>query len=377
MSHPESLMRLDLYNKNRVWQCPVGDFSEISGTKKFDNISDFDFTVKATHERLGLMLTPGTRAKLRLRGETLIEGPIREHEGEGPGVSGEFTFNVEDNFRILRNFLIYQRPGESMANQSLAYRYEQTGNIETVFKDIVTLNIADRSVEPIIVPASQARGGIITAQARMAKVYNEFFPMLEAEGLGVSVVASPAGLTVDVFELEPYGIKLDEGSRAIRKWKYKLQAPSVTDVVVAGNGEGTLRTFTRKNDPTREALWGDKIEVLSDARDADDLNTYDERADEVLYDGAGTASLEVTLAETSRFKFHGPDGLHVGNIVTAHVANHTIQVTDILREIEFSFTPEDGLKLKGVIGKVTDPNAQFMEAISHMDGSLNKLKASQ
>lgn len=375
MTH--SPFQIDLYNKNRVWQCPVGQYSYIRGTKRFDNISDFDFTVKADHRRLGLMLTPGTRAKLRLRGETLIEGPIREHAGSGPGVSGDFTFTVEDNFRILRNFLIYQRPGESMANQSLAYRYEQTGNIETVFKDIVNLNIANRSVEPIIIAPYQGRGGIITAQARMAKVYNEMFPLLESEGLGVSVVASPAGLTVDVYELEPFGIKLDEGSRVIRKWKYKLLAPDVTDVVVGGDGEGTLRTFTHKEDATRKALWGDRIEVFTDARDADDPATYDERADEVLFDGAGTASLKVTLAETNNFKFHGPGGLHVGNIVTAHVANHTIQVTDILREIDFEYDADKGLRLDGVIGKVTDPNDQVMQVISRMHGSLNKLKASQ
>lgn len=373
----ERMFQIDLYNKNRVWQCPVSGFKRITGTKRFDNISDFDFTVKADNNRLGLMLAPGTRAKLRLRGDTFIEGPIREHEGGGPGVTGDFTFTVEDNFRILRNFLIYQRPGESMENQSLAYRYEQTGNIEAVFKDIVDLNIKDRSFEPIIIAPYQGRGGTITAQARMAKVYNEMFPLLESEGLGVTVTASPAGLTVDVYELEPFGVTITEQSRMIKKWQYKLLAPDVTDVVVGGEGTGTARVFKRYSDTTRAALWGDRIETFTDARDADDLATYEERGTEVLYDGSGTASLKVVLAETKNFKFGGPDGLHVGQIVTAKVANGAIQVTDILREIDFEYSVESGLKFSGTVGKVTDPNQQVMDTIATIAGSLNKLKASQ
>lgn len=371
-----SIFQLDLFNKNREWQCPVTDFKSIKGTKRFDNISDFDFTVRADNKRLDLMLTPGTRARLRLRGQDFITGPIREHDGAGPGVSSDFTFTVEDNFRILRNFLIYQRPGESMANQSLSYRYEQTGNIEAVFKDIVDKNIKNRHIEPIILAPYLGRGGTITAQARMAKIYNEMFPLLESMGLGAKVTSSPTGLTVDVYELTEYPIVLKEASRVIRKWRYKLLAPDVTDVVVGGEGSGTARTFIHKDDPVRKALWNDHIEIFQDARDANDLNTYTERADETLYDGAGTVSLKVTLAETKNFQFGGPNGLHVGNIVTAEVANGKIQVTDILREIDFSYD-QDGLKLEGVIGKVTDPNVQVMQAMSRMAGSLNKLKASQ
>lgn len=372
-----SLFQLDLYNKDRVWQAPVGAFTSLEGTKRFDNISDLEFTVPARHNRLDLMLTPGTRVRCQLRGETLIEGPIRTHAGAGPGVQGQFTFGVEDNFRILRNFLIYQKPGDTMANQSLAYRYEQTGPVETVFKDIVSLNIGDRSYEPIIIAPDLGRGATITAQARMAKVYNEMFPFLEAQGFGVTVVASPAGLTVDLYQPGVYANPLTESSRVIRKWKYKLEAPDVTSVVVGGAGEGTARTFVLKEDPVREALWGDRIEHFRDARDADNLTTIDERAEETLFEGRGAVGIEVQLAETKNFKFGGADGLQVGQIVTAKVAGGAVEVTDILREIEFSYTVEDGLKLAGVIGQETDPNARMAQIIGRLAGSLDKLKASQ
>lgn len=372
-----SIFRLDLYNKNRVWQAPVGAFVSLEGTKRFDNISDLSFTVKATHRRIEQMCAPGTRVRCQLRGETFIEGPIRAWGGEGPGESGNFTFEVEDNFRILRNFLIFQRPGESMANQALAYRYEQTGAVETVFKTIVNLNIADRSYEPIIIATDMGRGGIVHAQARMAKVYNEMFPLLESMGLGVTVTASPAGLTVDVYEPGVYPNVLSEQSRIVRKWKSRVEAPEVTYVVVGGENQGTARTFIDKVDATREALWGDRIEAFRDARDANDLNTYTERADETLFEGAGKASIEVVLGETKNFRFGGPGGLKVGQIVTAKVGNGLVEVTDILREIEFTYDSEKGLRLKGIVGKKTDPTAQVVDALSTLSGSLNKLKASQ
>lgn len=373
----DQLFRLDLYNRDRVWQYPVGAFESIEGTKRFDNISDLEFTVKGTHKRLDFMMQPGTRVRCQLRGQTFIEGPIRGYDGDGPGNAGKFTFSVEDNFRILRNFLIYQVPGASMAAQAGAYHYTQTGNIETVFKDIVNLNIADRGVEPIIIATNQNRGGIVTAQARMAKIYNEMFPLLEANGLGAKVTASPAGLTVDVYEPGTYPNVLSEGSRIVRKWRARVEAPEVTHVVVGGQGEGTARTFISLTDTTREGLWGDRIEAFRDARDANDLNTYDERATETMFEGRGSAGVEVTLAETKNFKFGGTDGLNVGQVVTVRVAEGRVEVTDILREIEFSYNAEQGLRLKGVIGKKLDPNHQVVDAISKLSGSLNKLKASQ
>lgn len=371
------LFQLDLFDKDRNWKYPVGAFVRLEGTKRFDNISDLDFTVKATHNRIDYMLTPGTRVRCKLRGQTFIEGPIRAWSAAGPGVSGEFTFSVEDNFRILRNFLIYQVPGASMAAQAGAYHYTQTGNIETVFKEIVSLNIGDRSIEPIIIATNQNRGGIVTAQARMAKIYNEMFPLLEANGLGAQVTASPAGLIVDVYEPGTYPNILSENSRIVRKWKARVEAPDITHVVVGGQGQGTARTFIDASDPTRETLWGDRIEAFRDARDADDINTYYERADETLFEGRGSAGIEVTLAETKNFKFGGVDGLNVGQRVTARVADGRVEITDILREIDFSWDAEEGLRLKGVIGTPMDPNALVVNAISKLAGSVNKLKASQ
>ena len=371
------MFRLDLYDKNRNWIAPVGSFISLEGTKRFDNISDLSFTVKATHPRLNEMLTPGTRVRCRLRGDDFISGPIRSHDGTGPGVSGEWTFGVEDNFRVLRNFLIYQVPGGTMAQQSNAYNYTKTGTAEEVFKDIVTKNIQNRSYEPIIVPANLGRGGTVTAQARMAKVYNEMFPLLESMGLGVKIDMTPAGLVIDVYEPGVFMTTLSENSRIIRKWKYQLDAPEVTHVVVGGQGQGTARTFISHTNTSRENLWGDRIEVFADARDAELLDTYHERADEVLFDGQGGAGIIVTLAETENFKFGGDKGLKVGQLVTAKVAGGAVQVTDILREIDFSFDVEKGLKLTGKIGKITEPNALMAQAIATLGGSLAKLKASQ
>ena len=372
----QPLFRLDLYDKGRNWKYPVGSFESLEGTKRFDNISDLEFTVKGSHKRLDYMMSPGTRVRCQLRGQTFIEGPIRAWEGAGPGVS-EFTFSVEDNFRILRNFLIYQVPGGDMPAQSGAYHYTQTGDVETVFKDIVNLNIANRSIEPIIIATNLHRGNVITAQARMAKVYNEMFPLLEANGLAVKIDATPAGLIVDVYEPGTYPIKLSEESRIVKKWKAKVEAPDVTHVVVGGEGQAEARTFIDKSDPVREALWGDRIEEFRDARDANDINTYYERADETLFDGQGSASVEVTLAETRNFKFGGVDGLNVGQICTASVGGGRVEVTDILREIDFSWNADDGLKLTGTIGRKLDPTAQIVQAISRLNGALNKLKASQ
>lgn len=373
-----SLFKCDIYDKNRNWLYPVGAFESVEGTVRFDNISDFELTVKATHKRLGALLTPGNKLRLRLRDETLIEGPIREHQGSGPGSSTTFTFGVEDNFRILRNYLVFQVPGGTMAQQSGAYNYTITGNMETVFKDIVSKNIGTRGWEPIIIAPNLNRGATVTSSARMATVYNELFPLLEERGLGAKVSMTPAGLVVDVYVPGVYaGPKLTEQSRIIRKWKYDLKAPDVTNVILGGGGEGTARVFRERYDTVRQDLWGDQIEVFRDARDTTNTTVLNERGDETLFDGAGEASLEVQFGETSDFKFMGPNGVKVGQVVTAEVAGGAVTVTDILREVDFSWNADEGLEIKGQIGRKVEPTARMARAISKLAGSYDKLKASQ
>ena len=369
------LFKAHLYDKNRVWECPVGAFEKIEGTIRYDNISDCEITVKATHKRLDKFLTPGIRMGVFLRGQWLMGGPIRSHEGEGPGVSTSYTFGVEDNYRVLRNFLVYPVPGASLSAQTTAANYTITGDMETVFKDIVDKNL-DRGPEPVIIATNLHRGGTVTSSARMATVYNELFPLLESKGLGAKVTQTPAGLIVDVYEPGTYPNKLSEKSRIIRKWKYKLIAPDVTRVVVGGGGEGTARVFIERSDTAAEALWGDRIEVFRDARDTSTTATLNERGDETLFDGKGSISITCDLAETDSFHLGGVDGLQVGQIVTAEIGDGAISVTDILREIDFSWDADDGLKLKAQIGQPIEPTAKLMKHISKLAMSFDKLKAS-
>lgn len=373
-----SLFKCDIYDKNRNWLYPVGAFESVEGTVRFDNISDFEITVKATHNRLGAMLTPGNKLSLRFRDQVLIAGPIREHRGSGPGPSNTFTFGVEDHFRILRNYLVFQVPGGTMAQQANAYNYTITGNMETVFKDIVQKNIGSRGWEPIIIAPNLNRGATVTSSARMATVYNELFPLLEERGLGAKVTMTTAGLVVDVYQPGVYaGPKLTEQSRIIRKWKYDLKAPDVTNVIIGGGGEGTARIFQERYDVIRQDLWGDQIEVFRDARDTSNITVMRERGDETLFDGAGETSLEVQFGETNEFKFGGTSGVQVGQVVTAEVAGGAVSVTDILREVDFSWDAQDGLEIKGQIGRKVHPTAKMAQAISKLAGSFDKLKASQ
>ena len=370
------LFKAHLYDKNRVWECPVGAFEAIEGSIRYDNISDCEITVKATHQRLGLMLTPGTRLGLFLRGEWLMGGPIRAHEGEGPGKSTTYTFGVEDNYRILRNYLVYPVPTAGVGSQNTASSYTISGDMETVFKDLVEKNIGSRGREPIIIATNQHRGGIVDSSARMATVYNELFPLMEARGLGAKVLQTPAGLVVDVYEPGTYENKLTEASRIIRKWKYKLEAPDVTRAVVGGGGEGTARIFVERADTVAEALWNDRIEVFRDARDVSTLATLRDRGDETVFDGKGALSITCELAETDSFHLGGSDGLNVGQICTAEIGGGAVSVTDILRQIDFSWDADSGLKLKAQIGQPIEPTAKLMKHISKLSMSVDKLKAS-
>lgn len=368
--------RVDIYDKDCRWKAPLGDLKSIAGTVRHNDISEAVVTVAANHHRAALLGAKGARLGITFRGEPLLTGPIRAPSGAGPGAAGDLVYSMQSDFRILHNVLGWPSPSKPLTQQGDDGAYYTIGRrpAETVLKDVVARNAVERLGFPLTIAPDLGRGAIMEASFRMHPLYDRLFPGLDTAGLGVSVTMAYGGLVLDTYVPRIYPNVLTEQSRVIQKWSFSGTGPDATRVVVGGQGQGDLRIFEAIPDTALEAEWGDIIEVFRDARDTADGATYLLRGQETLNETAPRGTLTVELAETDRFRYGGPKGIHVGDLATARV-RAGITVTDVLREVNFSWNRSDGLKLSSTIGPKDDPLDNLMKAITTLARGVHDLKA--
>lgn len=326
----------------------VGRPLDVKPTIRHNMKSTATFRVDADHDRVADLKTPGARVVIYRHGEFQMSGPVRNSTGQFV-VNGALTFTVEDDFRILHNWLAWPKPSAAVTAQDVEYR-TITGPAETVVKTVMAENAA-RIGFPLTVAPDQGRGAVGTYSFRFHPAYDRLFPAVDQAGIGVTVKHSGNGLLLDCYVPRNYPHLLSPESGKVIGGSYSLAAPTATRVVVGGQGEGVARDFRTFPEAGREVEWNDVIEVMRDARDSESGDIYAQRANETLSEGAPMAGLSLELSETKHFRYGG-DGLRVGDLVTALVNGQPY--ADSLREVRLSWDDKEGDLATPVIGERSD-----------------------
>jgi hypothetical protein len=369
------MYRIGIYDKDLQWVRPLGVYKKIAPTKRHNRISGLEITMRANAPENAALAVEGARMVVSFRDRFLMSGTITNVSGEGPGIQGEMVFTLEDDFRIFHNYLGYQNPDGTLAQQNLAEQYTITGPAETVVKTLVTKNITPRAPYPVVVAPDLGRGDVITVSVRMDYLADKLFPAVTDAGIGVSVRQLNGQLVVDCYEPTAYPNKLTEGSRVIQKWKFNRSHPTVTDAVIGSDGEGIARDFYGYQDAVRRALYRDRIESFGEAKFTPGIDAFLEAGNQLLADGAAKAGVDLELAEAGNFRYGVDGGPEVGDLLTA-VFGGNITVTDFMTEVAMEHTPGDGLKITSTIGRKDDPAEQVVRAITALAMGLHTLKAS-
>ncbi len=325
----------------------VGRPLDLKPTIRHNVKSTATFTIDANHRRAADLMEPGVRVMIYRHSEFQMSGPVRLAGGQFT-TAATLTFTVEDDFRILNNWLAWPKPTAPLTGQDVEYR-SITGPAETVVKTVMA-EAATRLSFPLAVAPSLGRGTSGKYTFRFHPAYDRLFPAVDQAGIGVTVRQQGNGLLLDCYEPRDYAHHLSPENGTVVGGTYSLAAPAVTRVVVGGQGEGVAREFKGFTEPARETAWNDIIEVLQDARDSSSGDVYADRAKEVLAEGAPLAGLSLELSETKHFRYGG-DGLRVGDRVTAMIRGQAF--TDVLREARLSWD-KDGDAATPIVGERTD-----------------------
>lgn len=358
-----SAFRVAVYNKDRVFQCQIGNPSELTVTPRHNLIGTASMTVPLDHDKLPKLMEDGARLRIHFKGELVMSGPIVADELETDGKTGKYTVTVEDDKRILWDIAGWPVPVAGIANQSGAEYRTYTGNAESIVKAAVEENGVFRlGVPGLTVAPNLNRGAVVPGGValRMHPLADRMFPAMEDAGIGVTVQQQGTSLVLDVYEPVTHPRSLSSAGRTLKKVKMTRTRPKASRAIVGGPGEGVDRLFTQVTDEAREAAYGMRAEVFGDARDAkDDPDTgatatgiMTARGHELLSENGPKNGVALTLAGSGIFKY-GPGGFHVGDRIPVKVTDE-ITVVEVIRECTLKWVSKDYASAEPAIGELTD-----------------------
>jgi hypothetical protein len=369
-----SPLTITIYDKAFIRRGWIGDPEAVEVHPRHNVQPTATITVAADHVYAPALLADGARATITYAGQQLMSGPLRAKAGTS-GPDSTLTVTVEDDWRLLSRVLGWPNPTGAITAQGVATAYDtKTGPAETVAKWFIG-RAATRLGLPVTIAPDLGRGGTISVQMRMTPLADKLLPLIDQAGIGITVRQVGAGLVVDAYEPSWYPRDLTAASNVVQEWEWDTKGPSVTRTVIGGQGEGTAREFRVLTDTTLETAWGDKIEVFTDARDTAVTTEQDAAGAQALADGAPTAGLKLTFAETASFKYG--TSVRVGDLVTTVLVPGAPPITDVLREAVLSWTVADGFSATPVVGdRSDDPNRTFARAISALAKAIRNQRSS-
>jgi hypothetical protein len=222
--------------------------------------------------------------------------------------------------------------------------WNYAGAGETVMKAAVQLNagsgaIAARKYAWLTVAPDLARGSAVSASARFDKLGDLLTSLGIKSGLGWRFRQVGSNVEFDVYEPADKSayIRLDIRNGGLQSTELGYSAPSATEALVLGQGQGVDRTVRRvtSTEAAAEALlWGLRWEVPKDQRNTDDPTELQQAGEEILTEqGMTVHSLKVTPSDAPNQRIGIDWGL--GDVVTVILddAPATATVTEVATSV--------------------------------------------
>lgn len=366
------MFEIELYSKDRARRNSLGAFTSGSVTVgRWAGEATFTIPQNTAQPRIDLIRERGTRVRILDEGQACMSGLITHRSGTGP-VNPTSAFTVSSDARILHDLLAWPVPTATLANQTVTYR-TITGPLETVVKTVLQENATRLGVALTIAP-NQMRGPTVTVQWRFHSIFERIKALLEQHNVMLDVLMDSAGvLQVEYREARTIAKPFDVMSGTLSSWEWEDQPPTVTRVVVGGQGEGSARKLVSVVDTAREVLWQTKIEQFVDARDIE--GTLDapliDRGSEYLAEGKEKTGVKLGLVST-RERPYG-DGYMVGDLVTVNTGDSRNSLTAPLSGVTIT-QDQGGRRVEPAVDTIESNTSTMYRLLSRMTRDLNTLK---
>jgi hypothetical protein len=365
------VFEVELFDKNRARRNSLGAFTSGSVTiGRWAGEATFTIPQNTAQPRIDLIHERGTRVRILDEGVPCMTGLITHRSGTGP-VNPTTGFTVSSDARVLQDILGWPVATADLANQTVAYR-TITGPLETVVKTVLSEN-ATRLGYPITIAPDQARGPTVRVQWRFHSIFERLKALLEQHNAMIDVLMDEAGVLQAEYRpgrtiKKPFDIL----SGTLSSWEWEDQPPTVTRVVVGGQGEGTARKLVPVVGTEREALWGTVVEHFVDARDIEGTTDQPliDRGWEYLREGNEKTGVKLGLVST-RERPYG-DGYMVGDLVTVNTGDSRNSLTAPLSGVTI-IQDQSGRRVEPSVDTIESASSAIYRRLSNMTKQVNTI----
>ncbi|QOP66609.1 minor tail protein [Microbacterium phage Lahqtemish] len=298
---------IEVRDKNfvRVGQI-APEYTDIKFVDVHNGIGAWELKLPAEHPLLGALKTKGAGIivtehwlegvthKYRVYSGRMRSAILSQNAADPTGtwvVSG-----VDDNI-IAAATRVYPDPANLATAQTTAY-WTQSNNAEWIMKNAVWLNagtgaIPSRAYLWLTVPTIANRGAQVKCSSRFDVLGDLLSSLGNAGGLGWEFRQVGSGISFEVYEPQnkTADVRLDIRNGGLESNSLGFTAPSATEVLVLGQGEGAARKVRRvaSTETAAEATaWGLRWEQVKDQRNTNDNTELDQAGQELLTEQGST-----------------------------------------------------------------------------------------
>lgn len=346
-----------IYTLDGDYLVPRGRFPVIGATVNLlrNDVSVFEFTVDPTLPGWSRLDTT-THIALYHRGQQLIAGvPVEIEQSWEHGVT-ELRVAGVSHMVYLRDRVTVPNPARALTAQDTDAEYRLSGSAVNVAGQMVRDQASTAAARaeyrtPLWVTELSSGGESVKVRARYKNVLDELqriaalSPGLTASTAVTEATSSRPRVVFTVAQGRDLAraVRFTEATGGVLSYTLTRSAPEVTDVIVAGQGEGTARTIRHLTGDHQ--TWGRRIYTFQDRRDTDDTTELDQAGQETLTEGAATAAVSVQVTDTEQIQY-GRD-YQIGDTVT--IQTSAGDITDTLEAAELRFD-HSGLDIRLHVG---------------------------
>lgn len=366
-------------------------FLRFKATLRHNDVDTWSLQLPGTHPMAGPLRTEGSGIIVTQRladgsVRTVLSGPVdkpkRKRNAEAPDGWVEIQ-GVSDD-QLLLDALAWGDPAHELDAQAQANDV-RSAEAETLMHAYVSANIGPAALssrrvgtlrEFITMGTDGARGGVQSRSPRFQPLMELLQDLGTLSGLRFRLVQVGSSL---VFETEPVTdaralVRLDVDNGTLESEETEASPPSVTRVIVAGQGEGATRTLVERTSSeatAAETSWGRVVERWVDQRNTNDLSELQQAGDEQLAKGLGVYAIRASAADAQLMRYgqEWREGDWVSVVIDR--AEYGVQVMAAALVVG-----ADAVKVGAAIGDVAtlDEQAALESRVAAQDQRLNALE---
>lgn len=359
----------------------VGRATSLKLVPKFIDVGGFEMTLPSRDPKAGLLTKGAWLEFMSESGDGIMAGQIRgikEVEDEN-NIGGTLTVYGPSAEQVIADRLAYQVPTSAATSQAAAEYDRRSGVAETIIKQYVDLNagpgaLVARRTAGLTIEADNLRGSSVKGSARMMNLLELIQPLAISGGIGFRVVFSTVTGQLEFQVFTPtdksgtakFGMQLGN----LISYERTQEAPRSSVAIVGGQGDGTARVFREIIDSVAITLWGNRSEAFIDRRDSTDTVELDQAGTEEVVTNGPINGLSIKTMDTPRLQFYRDYNL--GDKVSIPDKG----VTDVLREIELTWTADKGPSAESTVGSSSvTGTAKLIKRLAYLNKVVEHLQA--